>query len=407
MPEQISVRDIVSIEVPVRRYATHSWDSYPAKMVPHLARYAIGQVSTEGDTVLDPFCGCGTVQVESLMMSRHSIGFDINPVAVLFSKAKSSVYDTNALRKQVKKIVRSATLDVATLSSEEAPGWLDYWFTKTTLRKLVALRRCIDRMHSGDLKDVCRASLAVSVRKVSRADPRSPKPFISKSARRDRLGRHFDPFREFLTVANRLANASDDLYSRISAARKSKTAEGDARHIRKFIGKRKVDAIVTSPPYLTAQDYFRSSKLELAVLGYWTNQLPSELGQKIVGSGRGACSRTDIDPPPIPVPKIERLVAKNKKDGLTALTYITDMSSVVEECYKCLKVGGLACFVVGDCTMRGIKLPIHQWMLSMAENKGFRLVKHEVDIIRDRRLPPKRERHSSVIECEHLLTFRR
>lgn len=407
MPDRISVRDVVSIDVPVRRYATHSWDSYPAKMVPHLARYALGEVSSKGHTVLDPFCGCGTVQVESLMMSRHSIGFDINPVAVLFSKAKSTVYDTGALRKQANRIVGRASLEELRSCHDEAPRWLSYWFSTITLSKLVALRRCIDRMHSGDLKDICRAALAVSVRKVSRADPRSPKPFISKSARRDRVGRHFDPFKEFVAVANNLADSSDDLFRRIDANHISKTAEGDARQVRAFLGRRKVDAVVTSPPYLTAQDYFRSSKLELAVLGYWHPGLPNELGQKIVGSGRGAGSESEIGPPSIHVPEIERLVAKNKKDGITALKYVADMGSVLEECYKCLKVGGLACFVVGDCTMRGIELPIHRWILSLAKGTGFRLKKHELDIIRDRRLPPKRERHSSVIECEHLLTFRR
>ena len=44
--------------------------------------FAIEQLTDEGDTVLDPFVGSGTVARESLLRNRRFIGFDINPVAI-------------------------------------------------------------------------------------------------------------------------------------------------------------------------------------------------------------------------------------------------------------------------------------------------------------------------------------
>ena len=61
--------------------------------------------------------------------------------------------------------------------------------------------------------------------------------------------------------------------------------------------------------------------------------------------------------------------------------------------------------IVGDSTLRGISLPVHKWMIQIGEAIGFRLLAHEIDFIRDRRLAPKRMGHSSLIDCEHLLFF--
>ena len=44
----------------------HRLDKYPAKMIPQMARFLIERVSEPGDTVLDPFCGTGTVVSEAI-----------------------------------------------------------------------------------------------------------------------------------------------------------------------------------------------------------------------------------------------------------------------------------------------------------------------------------------------------
>ena len=44
----------------------------------------------EGEVVLDPFCGCGTTLVEAKLHNRKAIGVDLNPIAVLMSKAKTT-----------------------------------------------------------------------------------------------------------------------------------------------------------------------------------------------------------------------------------------------------------------------------------------------------------------------------
>src|SRR3990172_10748228 len=80
-------------------YITHGYHRYPAKFIPQVASRLIEKYTSEGDLVVDPFVGCGTTLVESKVMGRPSVGVDINPVAVLITKAKTTPIDPKKIEK--------------------------------------------------------------------------------------------------------------------------------------------------------------------------------------------------------------------------------------------------------------------------------------------------------------------
>ncbi|HKY35128.1 MAG TPA: DNA methyltransferase [Polyangiaceae bacterium] len=59
----------------------HGFHSYPARMHPETAQRLIAAFSEPGQTVLDPFCGSGTVLVEARRAFRRGLGYDINPLS--------------------------------------------------------------------------------------------------------------------------------------------------------------------------------------------------------------------------------------------------------------------------------------------------------------------------------------
>src|SRR3989442_10991539 len=77
---------------------THGLHPYPAKMVPSIARELIACYSAPGDLVYDPFCGSGTTLVEASLTQRRGSGIDLNPLAVLLSKVKTSPLDPDSIR---------------------------------------------------------------------------------------------------------------------------------------------------------------------------------------------------------------------------------------------------------------------------------------------------------------------
>ncbi len=62
----------------VTNYSVHRLGEYPTKIRPIVVARIVERFSKEGDTILDPFCGSGTVAVEAKLQGRNSINFDIN-----------------------------------------------------------------------------------------------------------------------------------------------------------------------------------------------------------------------------------------------------------------------------------------------------------------------------------------
>src|SRR3989338_1376772 len=86
-------------------YATHGFHKYPAKFIPQLAKRCIEENTNLGEIVCDPFMGCGTTLIESLVSGRKAVGVDINPVAYLISKVKTNPINPEKLKTEIDKVL--------------------------------------------------------------------------------------------------------------------------------------------------------------------------------------------------------------------------------------------------------------------------------------------------------------
>ena len=69
---------------------THCFHTYPAMMIPQIARKLLKTYGVESGWLLDPYCGTGTSLVEASLFGTHSVGCDINPLVRLIATAKST-----------------------------------------------------------------------------------------------------------------------------------------------------------------------------------------------------------------------------------------------------------------------------------------------------------------------------
>jgi modification methylase len=67
--------------------------THPAKMLPHLAAYAIAAYTRPGELVLDPMCGAGTALVEAVRAGRDAIGVDIEARFTAIAAANLALAD--------------------------------------------------------------------------------------------------------------------------------------------------------------------------------------------------------------------------------------------------------------------------------------------------------------------------
>ncbi len=118
-------------------YITHGYHRYPAKFIPQIVSRLAEKYTKEGDLIVDPFGGCGTTLVESKVMGRPSIAVDINPVAILITKAKITPIEPKKIEKAF--TVLKSRLDTYSKDTKVKAfdhERIDYWFKPEEKRKL-------------------------------------------------------------------------------------------------------------------------------------------------------------------------------------------------------------------------------------------------------------------------------
>jgi hypothetical protein len=127
----------------------HSIFQYPAMMVPEVQRKIIDVIFQSSDrnrikSMIDPFMGSSTSLVSSMHYGLDCYGQDINPLAILISKVRTSLVDTN-----LKRVAKQSAKLVA-LFREDDLGQIDVnfkginkWFKKSVILELSNIRRAI------------------------------------------------------------------------------------------------------------------------------------------------------------------------------------------------------------------------------------------------------------------------
>ena len=128
-------------------YLTHGVHKFPAKFFPELPRYLITKYSKPGDVVLDPMCGSGTVLLESILQNRHTIGIDIDPIAKLISKVKTTSIKSDLLDNARDIISKSVDSLVRTNKNINIPefNYRDKWFKIFVLEELAIIKESIKK----------------------------------------------------------------------------------------------------------------------------------------------------------------------------------------------------------------------------------------------------------------------
>jgi len=118
----------------------HAIHPYPAKFIPQIPRQLIQLFGLEERGVLlDPFCGSGTTLVEAINAGRDAYGVDLNPLACLISRVK-----TTPLPGALDTIARQVTARAQELLSSETVQVpcilrLDHWFKLDVQKALTVL----------------------------------------------------------------------------------------------------------------------------------------------------------------------------------------------------------------------------------------------------------------------------
>lgn len=98
----------------ITNYSVHALGEYPTKIRPIVIAQIVERFSDERDTILDPFCGSGTVAVEAKLQGRHSINYDVNPKAVELTRDKLNKLDKTELEAATRFLIQKEKENIRT-----------------------------------------------------------------------------------------------------------------------------------------------------------------------------------------------------------------------------------------------------------------------------------------------------
>ena len=289
---------------------THYFFRYPAKFHAPVVRTLLAKYTSESDVVLDPFCGSGTLLVEASVAGRSSIGYDVDPIAVAVTNAKVQRSTPASLGRSAERVLNTLaryqrpvdeytnrqftdlTEDEYDIEAVNLSKWIPaipnlfHWFRRYVIIDLAYIRRTIELSRIPEThKQYLRVVFISILRNASNADPVpvSGLEVTKWMKERDAAGRVVNPFELFAKAASKAVAASSEY---LEVADRSATARAyclDATQLHKAKVPL-VDAIITSPPYHGAVDYYRRHQLEMFWLGSTNNQAERlDLLQKYIG----------------------------------------------------------------------------------------------------------------------------
>lgn len=254
----------------------------------------------KGSTVLDPFCGSGTIVYEGLKYGLNTMGIDANPIAVLLSKGKINIPDNlSTVEAEVKDLIERAKLLEYFPTAPDYPASL---FHTDSMNEIMRMSALFEEM-SDYVKACFIGAIALTARGCN--DYKWTSSTVGKNITPKRYIPFYDKFK--LKVKKHFYPIPND----------SQVFYNDTRLANTFIPKNSVDFIFSSPPYFDCLDYTAYyAKIVYDILGYDRLQIKNVLIQDFSN-------------------------------------YKEDMRTVLLSLYDIMKPKGQVIFVVGDKKIHG------------------------------------------------------
>jgi tRNA G10 N-methylase Trm11 len=405
---EINFRELLP-KLSKRERATHIIHRYPAKLLMHIPYFFLNNdlFCKKGDTVLDPFCGSGTVLLEAIIAQKHAIGSDSNPLARLISNVKVTKYNIDSLMQKkeliLKKILKKEGEDNNIFFKN-----IEYWYSKEIIKTLSLIYSVIHTEKNKIILNFFLVCFSNLVRKVSYADPKISVPVKVKK----QITMDFDYIIElFINIINsnikRFKNYLSLLYD--SSDYRLYKIFNDARRI--DLLNKKVDLIITSPPYAGAQKYIRACSLNLGWLNYINGiKTVSDLNKKSIGREQYNKNEylrlipTGIDEADL---ILKDIYNKNPLRAYIAANYLLEMNHAFCNSVQVLKKGGYFILIAANNNVCGHCFQTQKYLIQLLKNYGLKVELQLVDDIKSYGLMTKRNKTANIISREWITVLKK
>jgi len=326
--------------VPNKRLPVYNWFYFKEGFARGLVTLLLDRYAAEGSNVnvLDPFMGSGTTLLACKERGLDSYGFDVSPLAVLASRAKTNDYDAAELKQAIKHLSKSKFRKP---DASAVPKDVRRFFNPHTLDDVLFFREQISQCKA-EVSDFLKLGLITSATRCS---------YMYKDGAVLKVRKKPVPvFRKF--YIRTLRKMLSDLGKTGFRQCQTFADQGDARQLR--IDSRFIDLVITSPPYLNKIEYTKIYGIEEHLF------FGAPFGRRGMRSYVGTDVKEDAEQ-----------VFPDQELPDFANAYFSDLKQVFSELRRACKPGAVLAFVIGDGCLPDRVVHVDSLLPRLAQEQGF------------------------------------
>lgn len=373
------------------KQVSHCFHSYPAMLVPQIATELLSEYGKKATLLFDPFCGTGTTLVEANLKGIKAVGTDLNPLARLISKTKTTEIKTQTLDLYIKDFydyLFNFRFGFSKKDSVVVPKFknINFWFTKSSITDLAILKSYIDKIKDDSIKDFFKVAFSQTIRDCSLTRKNEFK--LYKMDKEKLKTFKPDVFSSFEAVLARNRNGLIEFSTKNTL--KSGTEIYDFNTVKSIpsevLPNQSVSIVITSPPYGDSQStvaYGQYSRLT----NQWLGDDDGNLDSKLMGGKKVSEDKKFVSPTLNRSIDNIKKVDKSRSKDVTA--FYDDYQNSIINISKVVKRKGFVCYIVSNRCVRGVTLKTNQITRDFFEQVGFDHVNTIERKISNKRMPRK------------------
>lgn len=375
----------------------HLMHPYPAMLMPLIVRQLLQTYGNGMNTViLDPYVGSGTTLIESQLYGAKSVyGVDLNPLAILISRAKTQKYNLDKLKLEIDRFAIYLNNIDYSLDIEDSNihnfALRNSWFKPMNVLELDYIKKYFSQIDDEKIKLFFIIAFSQTVRTVSMTRNGEFKLYRIPKEKID--AHNVSAINDILSVLKKNFSMIEKVNGKLNYETDVQLYEmntidmlNDKRFHNKF------DMVITSPPYgdsHTTVAYGQFSRLANEWIGIPSaNQIDSNL--------LGGKTKVDLDKK-FDITELDDVIEKIKifdktqqnKRHPDVISFYIDYIKSIDAVANSVKTNGVVIYVVGNRRVRNYELPTDVVTIKAFERHGFEHIETIVRDILNKRMPSK------------------
>lgn len=426
--EAIKAKGTLDGEEADRSENLHRLFMYPAMMVPATQSAiieAMTHVLPTNSNAIDPFMGSGTSLLSCMEFGFNTFGQDINPFAVLLSKAKTTCYDLEGFEHSLQSITKHIQNDHDTIVDVDFVN-INKWFNQDIQVALSKIRRAIMTEPNPNYRNFFWVIMSEAIRIGS--NDRTSTFKLHVRSQEDIKKRNVNVIDEFLSYCKRGIEDLADYREKLQEEHlldghnysgTSKVVWGNTQ--KKIETDTSFDLLVSSPPYgdnHTTVTYGQTSYLPLQWIDPEDIDCPYDYlkttqeidRQSLGGRINGTSIAKAVDALFMKTPTLAKFyngipIVDQEKYKKT-LSFIADFDESLDAITKVMKPNAFYIWTIGNRYVGGREIPNSEILIDLMGNRGIPLFFDAERRIMNKK-QARRNKSSQTMEKERILIFHR